>query len=202
MHFYKGKIIVHTGSMFSGKTSSLLEDIRRFQIAGYKTILFKPAIDIRYAKNQIVSHDNISLEAIRIETIEEIFEHNLEDYDVIGFDEFQFLKTKYKEFGNDHIFIKDVINRLVNALGKTVIIAGLDIDYLGNPFENIKEILPIADYITKHHAVCVICGNDAWISHRTVKDSKRVVIGEKDIYIPLCRECYNNLNTKGGVYHE
>lgn len=183
MHQYKGKLIIHTGSMFSGKTSSLEKDVKRFKIAGYKTLAFKPTVDIRYATSDIISHDQTSLEAILVEDIEGIIEYCKESNpDVVAIDEIQFLK------GN----IEDIVRAIKYMLEKevTVILAGLDIDFTGKPFEALKELMPIADYLNKHHAVCVKCGADAWVSHRKTKATERVVIGATKEYEPLCRKCY------------
>ena len=183
MHQYKGKLIIHTGSMFSGKTSSLEKDVKRFKIAGYKTLAFKPAVDTRYSTSDIISHDKTSLEAILVEDIDKIIEYCKDSNpDVVAIDELQFLNG-----GVDKIVegIKEMMSREV-----TVILAGLDIDFTGQAFEVIKELMPIADYLTKHHAVCVNCGTDAWVSHRKTKATERVVIGASKEYEPLCRKCY------------
>lgn len=187
MHQYKGKLIVHTGSMFSGKTSSLEKDIKRFQIAGYKTMVFKPGVDTRYKKDAIVTHDNTSLSAIIIDGISDIEEQSIKNgAEVIGIDEIQF-------FSGDVAKIIKGITNLLNR-GITVIIAGLDMDFSGNPFEIVKELMPISDYLNKHHAVCTMCGADAWISHRKIKNKERLVIGASEEYEPLCRCCYNKIN--------
>lgn len=183
MHQYKGKLIVHTGSMFSGKTSSLEKDIKRFAIAGYNTMAFKPSMDTRYTNTEIVTHDNTSLEAKLVDSIDGIVEYcKVKNPDVIGIDEVQFL-------GGD---IKDIVDGINKFLMKdvTVIVAGLDMDFTGQAFEIVKELMPIADYLHKHHAVCVECGTDAWVSHRKTEDTKRVVIGATREYEPLCRRCF------------
>lgn len=183
MHQYKGKLIIHTGSMFSGKTSSLEKDVKRFKIAGYNTLAFKPTVDTRYATSNIISHDKTSLEAILVEDIDKVIElckeHNP---DVVAIDEVQFLGG-----GVDKIVecIKEMTEREV-----TVILAGLDLDFSGRPFEALKELMPLADYLNKHHAVCVKCGTDAWVSHRKTKSTERVVIGATNEYEPLCRKCF------------
>lgn len=183
MHQYKGKLVIHTGSMFSGKTSSLEKDINRFNIAGYKTLAFKPAVDTRHNTSEIVSHDKMALEAILVGDIDEIIE-SCEEHspNVIGIDEVQFLGGE----------VEKIVTAIASLLEKdiTVIVAGLDIDFKGNPFEIIKELMPLADYLYKHHAVCVKCGTDAWISHRKSKATERVVIGAQRDYEPLCRKCY------------
>ncbi len=183
MHQYKGKLIIHTGSMFSGKTSSLEKDIKRFAIAGYNTIAFKPAVDTRYTDPKIVTHDNTSLQAVLVDNIDEIMkychEHNPS---VIAIDEVQFL-------GGEIASIIESINKLLEK-DTTVVIAGLDMDFTGQAFEIVKELMPIADYLYKHHAVCVKCGTDGWVSHRKIKDKERVVIGATKEYEPLCRGCF------------
>ncbi len=183
MHQYKGKLIIHTGSMFSGKTSSLEKDVNRFKIAGYKTIAFKPSVDTRYTKSKITTHDLTSLECVLVNDIEEIVEF-CKDFmpDVIAIDEVQFLQGDAKA-------IVDYINCFLEK-DITVILAGLDLDFTGQAFEIVKELMPIADYLHKHHAVCVKCGTDGWVSHRKTKDTERVVIGASKEYEPLCRRCY------------
>lgn len=183
MHQYKGKLIIHTGSMFSGKTSSLEKDVKRFKIAGYRTVAFKPSVDTRYETSEIVTHDKTYLEAILVNGIDEIMNY-CQDFnpEVVAIDEVQFLG------GN--------IDKIVEGINKflerdiTVILAGLDIDFSGQAFEILKELMPIADYLYKHHAVCVKCGVDAWVSHRKTKEKERVVIGAAKEYEPLCRKCY------------
>ncbi len=183
MHQYKGKLIIHTGSMFSGKTSSLEKDMKRFEIAGYRTVAFKPSIDTRYLKPEIVSHDNTSLHAVLVNSIDEIIKYcNMHKPEVIAIDEVQFLHGK----------VEDIIEAINNFLknNMTVVLAGLDMDYTGKPFEIVKELMPFADYLNKHHAVCVKCGTDAWVSHRKVEGKERIVIGAINEYEPLCRKCF------------
>ncbi|NLK44736.1 MAG: thymidine kinase [Tissierellia bacterium] len=183
MHQYKGKLIIHTGSMFSGKTSSLEKDVKRFMIAGYKTVAFKPSLDTRHLKAEIVTHDNTSLQAVLVDHVNEIVEYyNTYKPDVIAIDEVQFLGGRVDE-------IVSCVNRLLEN-NITIIIAGLDMDFTGSPFEIVKELMPIADYLYKHHAVCVKCGTDAWVSHRKTKDKERIVIGATKEYEPLCRKCF------------
>lgn len=183
MHQYKGKLIIHTGSMFSGKTSSLEKDVNRFNIAGYKTIAFKPTIDTRYESSKITSHDMRSMECVLVKDIYEIINY-CEEFtpDIIAIDEVQFLE------GDTKIII-DSINKFLEK-DITVILAGLDMDFSGQAFEVVKELMPIADYLHKHHAVCVKCGTDGWVSHRKTKDKERVVIGASKEYEPLCRKCF------------
>lgn len=183
MHQYKGKLIVHTGSMFSGKTSSLKRDIKRFTIAGYDVVAFKPAIDNRYSESKIVTHDNVSTEAVPVREVLDIINYCKENKpEVIAIDEIQFLEGE----------LEDIVRFLGSCLdkGQTIIVAGLDMDYRGKPFEIVKELMPISNYLYKHHAVCVGCGSDAWISHRKVEDDERIVIGTSEEYEPLCRDCY------------
>ena len=183
MHQYKGKLIIHTGSMFSGKTSSLEKDMKRFAIAGYSTLAFKPTVDTRYDSSEIKTHDNTILQAILIDKIEDIVKY-VEDNtpSVIGIDEVQFLG------GN----IEDIVENINEFLKRdvTVILAGLDMDFEGEAFEVVKELMPFADYLYKHHAVCVSCGTDAWVSHRKIRTKERVVIGATREYEPLCRRCF------------
>jgi len=174
---------VHTGSMFSGKTSSLEKDIKRFKIAGYNTLAFKPLVDNRYSKNEIVTHDLTYVSAILVNDINEIKEYCEEiKPDVIAIDEVQFLG------GNPEEIIEGIKGFLEKDL--TVVVAGLDMDYTGKPFEIVKELMPISDYLYKHHAVCAKCGTDAWVSHRKSEDEERIVIGASDEYEPLCRKCF------------
>jgi thymidine kinase len=192
LHQYKGKLIVHTGSMFSGKTSSLKNEIKRFIIAGYKAVAFKPSIDTRYKKNEIVTHDMTSIECILVDDIDQLMDYcNKLNPHVIAIDEIQFLGGSVQK-------IIASINELL-AKDITVVVAGLDIDYTGTPFEVVKELMPIADYLYKHHAVCVRCGSDAWVSHRKSQDKDRIKIGAEDEYEPLCRKCFLEVKKK---YHE
>ncbi|WP_297810714.1 thymidine kinase [uncultured Finegoldia sp.] len=183
MHQYKGKLIVHTGSMFSGKTSSLWKEVNRFRIAKYKVAVFKPKMDSRYSKEKVVTHDKNEMEAINVDGIEEIVEYTkTHDVNVIAIDEVQFINSKPKIF-------TDNINFLLEN-GYTIIVAGLDMDYEAKPFQLVKELLPICDYLEKHHAVCAICGNDAWVSYRISDDKNRIQLGASETYQPLCRKHY------------
>ena len=169
--------------MFSGKTSSLEKDIKRFNIAGYKTVAFKPAVDTRYPKSEIRTHDNTTLNAVMVNNISEIYEYcRIHNPDVIAIDEVQFLGGK----------IEDIVKAITKFLEKdvTVVLAGLDMDFSGQAFEIVKELMPMADYLYKHHAVCAKCGTDAWVSHRKTKAQERIVIGATDEYEPLCRKCF------------
>lgn len=181
MHVVKqhtGWIEVVCGSMFSGKTEELIRRLRRAVIARQKVEIFKPKIDNRYSDNEIVSHDKQKIKSHIIETPEEILKYALEAQ-VVGIDEAQFF---------DDSLIK-VAQTLAN-MGKRVIIAGLDQDYRGEPFGPIPQLLAIAEYITKTHAICVICGNPANYTYRTSQDTNKVVVGASDIYEARCRNCF------------
>ena len=174
----RGWIEVICGSMFSGKTEELIRRMRRAQIANLKTEIFKPAIDNRYDASNVVSHDENAILSQPVQHSQNIL-LLAQRVDVVGIDEAQF-------FDNG---IVNVCEQL--ALGGTrVIMAGLDMDFTGKPFGPVPQLLAIADYITKLHAICVHCGNIANYSYRKTKQSGQVVIGEMDIYEPRCRVCY------------
>ncbi len=175
---HTGWIEVVTGSMFSGKTEELIRRIRRAVIARQKVRLFKPAIDTRYSENEIVSHDQIKVKALVVKTADEIFNQSLEAQ-VVGIDEAQFFDES----------LVSVCQRLAN-MGKRVIIAGLDQDYLGQPFPPIPELLAVAEYITKTHAICVLCGNPANHTFRKTTDKDKVLIGSTEMYEARCRNCF------------
>jgi thymidine kinase len=176
----KGAIEVICGSMFSGKTEELIRRLKRARIAKQKVEIFKPMIDQRYDEVNIVSHNATSIPSTPIPSSSNILLMG-HDVDVIGIDEAQF-------FDNDLPF---VCEQLANS-GLRVIVAGLDMDYLGNPFGPMPQLLAIADYITKVHAICMHCGDLANHSFRTVFDNSLIVVGEKESYIPLCRSCFVN----------
>jgi thymidine kinase len=173
-----GWIEVITGCMFSGKTEELIRRLRRAQIAKQKVKIFKPKIDARYSKDSIVSHNDQSLPSILIDDIVEVLDHS-NDAQVIGIDEAQFF--------NEGII--GICNRLASK-GKRVIVAGLDQDHKGKPFEPIPQLLAIAEYITKQHAICVVCGNPADKTQRKTSDPNRVVVGAAEIYEARCRKCH------------
>lgn len=173
-----GWIEVICGSMFSGKTEELIRRIRRAEIAKMRVVIFKPVIDDRYSSSHIVSHDQQKAESITVEKSSEILEH-YDDEDVIGIDEAQFFDLE----------LVDVCQSLADK-GKRVIIAGLDQDYLGKPFEPIPQLLAVAEYITKTLAICVKCGNPANRTQRLSHDSDRVVVGTHNIYEARCRVCH------------
>lgn len=179
MKSQQGWIEVVCGAMFSGKSEELIRRLRRAQIARQKVQIFKPAIDARYDQHQIVSHSQMRMEADIVRSAAEIMQRVHEDTDVVGIDEGQF-------FDSDLV---QVCNTLANR-GKRVIVAGLDQDYLGQPFEPMPQLLAIAEYITKTLAICVQCGNPANYTQRLVASSDRVLVGASGIYEARCRRCF------------
>ena len=173
-----GRIEVVCGSMFSGKTEELIRRMKRAVFAHQKVEIFKPAIDTRYSDEDVVSHDSNSIRSTPVESSASILLLS-SDIDVVGIDEAQFLDDG----------LVDVCNQLANR-GVRVIIAGLDMDFKGVPFGPIPALCAIAEDVTKVHAICVKCGNLAYLSHRIVSGDKRVMLGEQTEYEPLCRECY------------
>lgn len=173
-----GWIEVVCGSMFSGKTEELIRRLKRAKIAGQKVEIFKPAVDVRYDEEDVVSHDKSKVTATPVQNASQILFY-AEEFEVVGIDEAQF-------FSNELV---DVCDELANK-GKRVIIAGLDMDYLGKPFGPIPLLMSTAEYVTKVHAICMRCGNLASYSHRTIKNDKLVLLGETDSYEPLCRKCF------------
>lgn len=174
-----GWIEIVCGSMFSGKTEELIRRLNRARIAKQKVEIFKPEVDTRYDDNDVVSHDSKSVSSIPVQNASQILFY-LDDFEVVGIDEAQF-------FGDELV---QVCNELANR-GKRVIVAGLDMDFMGKPFGPIPKLLATAEYVTKVHAICMRCGNLAHYSHRTIKNEKLVMLGETDIYEPLCRRCFN-----------
>ena len=173
-----GRIEVVCGSMFSGKTEELIRRLRRAQFAKQKVEIYKPAIDVRYSEEDVVSHDKNHILSTPIDSSASILLLS-SDIDVVGIDEAQFF-----DMG-----IVEVCNELANR-GVRVIVAGLDMDYKGVPFGPMPALCAIADDVTKVHAICVRCGNLAYVSHRKVDSTQRVLLGETTEYEPLCRECY------------
>ena len=173
-----GWIEVIVGSMYSGKTEELIRRLRRAQIARQKVEIFKPAIDDRYGRDQIVSHSELRIPSRAVRTAQEVLRY-AHEAQVIGIDEGQFL-------GPDLV---KVCERLARR-GKRVIVAGLDQDYRGRPFEPMPQLLAIAEYITKTLAICVICGNPANRSYRTKHRTGRVLVGGTDLYEARCRRCF------------
>lgn len=173
-----GWIEVIVGSMFSGKTEELIRRLKRAEIAKQRVEIFKPQVDTRYSEDEVVSHDENAIRSTPVTSSQNIIllANNI---DVVGIDEAQFFDTG----------LVDACNKLANR-GIRVIVAGLDMDFQGNPFGPIPKLLAAAEYITKVHAICVRCGNLAQFSHRLSDSDKLVVLGETDIYEPLCRNCY------------
>ncbi len=179
-----GRIEVVCGSMFSGKTEELIRRIKRAVFARQRVEIFKPSIDTRYSDEEVVSHDRNAIRSTPVDTSASILLLS-SDIDVVGIDEAQFLDEG----------LVDVCNQLANR-GVRVIVAGLDMDFRGVPFGPMPALCAIADEVTKVHAICVRCGALAYLSHRLVADEKRVLLGEKAQYEPLCRECYRKANSK------
>ncbi|HCE58199.1 MAG TPA: thymidine kinase [Prolixibacteraceae bacterium] len=177
-----GVVEVIAGSMFSGKTEELIRRLKRAKIARQKVEIFKPAIDIRYSLTEVVSHDENSIQSTPVENSANILLLS-GNVDVIGIDEAQFFDKGLVE----------VVVKLAN-LGIRVIVAGLDMDFKGEPFGPIPELMAIADHVDKVHAICVKCGNIAQFSHRLSNMEQVVLLGEKNVYEPLCRSCFRETN--------
>lgn len=173
-----GWIEVVCGSMFSGKTEELIRRLNRALIAHQKVEIFKPTIDQRYDKKKIVSHKESAISSTPVHFANDILLQSA-NCDVVGIDEAQFFDEE----------IVTVADTLANQ-GKRVIIAGLDMDFKGRPFKPMDALMAIAEYITKVHAICMRCGNVASYSHRRTQSEQTIVIGEKDIYEALCRNCF------------
>lgn len=173
-----GWIEIICGSMFSGKTEELIRRIRRAEFANQPLILFKPKIDNRFSDKHVISHKGSSFEAVIVNHSSEILT-NWQGQKVVAIDEAQFF---------DHEIIT-VCNDLANR-GARVIVAGLDMDYQGNAFGPMPNLMAIAEYVTKVHAICVSCGNLAHYSQRTVQQTEQVLVGAVEKYRPLCRTCY------------
>jgi thymidine kinase len=179
-----GSIEVIVGSMFSGKTEELIRRLRRAKFAKQSVEIFKPQIDVRYSVDEVVSHDENSIRSTPVENSANILLLT-GNVDIVGIDEAQFFDKGLVE----------VVVKLAN-MGIRVIIAGLDMDFKGNPFGPMPELMAVSDFVTKVHAICVRCGNIAQFSHRLSEKEQVVLLGEKDIYEPLCRTCYLDANLK------
>lgn len=177
----RGWVEVICGSMFSGKTEELIRRLKRAEYAKLKVEIFKPLIDTRYSEEEVVSHDETSIRSTPVESSGNIL-LLAGNVDVIGIDEAQFFDKN----------LVDVCNKLANN-GIRVIVAGLDMDYLGKPFGPIPALMAEAEYVTKVHAICMQCGNLAQYSHRIADSDKLVLLGETDEYEPLCRVCFNKV---------
>ena len=179
-----GWVEVICGSMFSGKTEELIRRLKRAEFANQKVEIFKPRIDVRYSDDEVVSHEGNSIRSTPVDSA-----HNIPilatDVQVVGIDEAQFFDNA----------IVEVVRGLANQ-GIRVIVAGLDMDFMGNPFGPMPALMAQAEYVTKVHAICVRCGNLANHSHRLSGGDKLVMLGEKDTYEPICRHCFNKATGK------
>ena len=181
-----GSIEVICGSMFSGKTEELIRRMKRAQFANQKVEIYKPAVDVRYSEDEVVSHDSHSIPSTPIDSPASMLLLS-SDVEVVGIDEAQFFDDT----------IVEVVQTLANR-GVRVIIAGLDMDFAGKPFGPMPSLMAVAEDVQKVHAICVKCGSPANHSHRLSANEQLVMLGEKDSYEPLCRHCYNSaLNTTG-----
>lgn len=178
-HLRTGWIEVICGSMFSGKTEELIRRLNRARIAKLNVRIFKPALDTRYHEENIVSHSALTIHSTPVQTAGQIL-HLAGSCDVVGIDEAQFFDKG----------IVDVCNTLADQ-GKRVIVAGLDMDFAGQPFGCMPQLLAIGEYVTKVHAICVVCGDIAQYSYRLVPSQERVLLGETDSYEARCRRCFN-----------
>ena len=179
LHTAPGWIEVIAGSMFSGKSEELIRRLRRAKIARQKVQVFKPKIDVRYSADHIVSHSEMRHESRTVETAAELLANIEPETEVVGIDEGQFFDRE----------LVDVANELARR-GLRVIIAGLDQDYTGKPFEPMPQLLAIAEYITKTHAICVRCGQPANYSQRIFASEERVAVGAGSMYEARCRRCF------------
>ncbi|MDB5191176.1 MAG: thymidine kinase [Segetibacter sp.] len=175
----RGWIEVICGSMFSGKTEELIRRLKRARIANLKVEIFKPAIDVRYDDLNVVSHDSNVINSTPIDNSQTIL-LMANDVDIVGIDEAQFFDDEITH-----------VCEMLALKGVRVIVAGLDMDYLGRPFGQMPKLLAVADFITKLHAICVRCGHLANISYRKSHEGAQVLLGEMDLYEPRCRKCYH-----------
>ena len=178
----QGWIEVVVGSMFSGKSEELIRRLRRAQIARQKVQIFKPTLDNRYADSDIVSHSEMRIPSENVSSSRELLERVQPDTEVVGIDEGQFFDLD----------LPAVCNTLADR-GTRVIVAGLDQDYLGKPFEPMPQLLAIAEYITKTLAICMVCGNPANHTQRLVASADRVLLGAQGMYEARCRRCFDPL---------
>jgi thymidine kinase len=175
-----GWIEVITGSMFSGKSEELIRRLRRAQIARQKVQIFKPSFDNRFAQAEIVSHSEMRIQGVNVGNSAELLRLIDEDTEVVGIDEAQF-------FDND---LPAACTKLAESF-KRVVVAGLDTDYLGNPFEPMPVMMAIAEYVTKTHAICMVCGNPASHTQRLVASEERMLLGATGTYEARCRRCFD-----------
>ena len=177
---HAGWIEVIVGSMFSGKSEELIRRLRRAQIARQKVQIFKPAVDTRYDEDHIVSHSEMRIPSCAVPGARALLDQVAPDTEVVGIDEGQFFDAE----------LPAVCNTLADQ-GKRVIVAGLDKDYLGRPFEPMPQLLAIAEYITKTLAICMVCGNPANHTQRLVANEDRVLVGATGLYEARCRRCFD-----------
>jgi len=180
----KGWIEVITGSMFSGKTEELIRRIKRAELANLQVQIFKHILDARYAKDKVVSHDKTAIKSIQVSNSREILSH-ISNVKVVGIDEGQFFDKGLIE----------VVEFMANS-GIRVIVAGLDMDYRGEPFGPMPELMARAEFVTKLHAICLKCGGLATYSHRKIHNIEIVLPGTENEYEPLCRKCFNQVNAR------
>ena len=176
----RGWIEVITGSMFSGKSEELIRRLRRAEIARQRVQTFKPILDDRFSQHQIVSHSDMRIGSEGVGSSDQLVERVSDDTEVVGIDEGQFFDAN----------LPAACNALADR-GKRVIVAGLDQDYLGRPFEPMPQLLAVAEYITKTLAICVVCGNPANHTQRLVASTDRVLVGAGGIYEARCRNCFD-----------
>ena len=176
----QGWIEVIVGCMFSGKSEELIRRLRRAQIARQRVQIFKPIVDTRFSDDHIVSHSDMRIQSEAVATSRLLLERVGTDAEVVGIDEGQFFDLE----------LPMVCNTLADR-GVRVIVAGLDQDYLGKPFEPMPQLLAIAEYITKTHAICVVCGNPASHTQRLVASGDRVLVGASGLYEARCRACFD-----------
>lgn len=186
----QGWIEVICGSMFSGKTEELIRRLKRAEFAKMKVEIFKPRVDVRYSEEAVVSHDHNSIRSTIVDGSAQLLLLTA-DIEVVGIDEAQFFDDGLPE----------VCNELANQ-GIRVVVAGLDMDYLGRPFGPIPNLLAIAEFVTKVHAICVHSGNLAQYSYRVAEGDSLVQLGEKESYLPLSRESFNEMMAKKNIHEE
>jgi thymidine kinase len=186
----QGWIEVIVGSMFSGKSEELIRRLRRARIARQRVQVFKPRIDTRYSTDDIVSHGEMRMESAVVDSAHDLLERIQADTEVVGIDEGQFDQE-----------LPAVCSALADR-GVRVIIAGLDQDYLGKPFEPMPQLLAIAEYITKTHAICMVCGNPANHTQRLVASGDRVLVGAAGLYEARCRRCFDPQLSRTSVSSE
>jgi thymidine kinase len=174
-----GWIEVVCGSMFSGKTEELIRRLKRARIARQRVEIYKPSTDTRYSEDEVVSHDETAIASTPVHTASQIL-LLVSDADVVGIDEGQFFDDE----------LVNVCQQLARQ-GKRVIVAGLDQDYLGKPFDPMPKLMAVAEYVTKLHAVCVVCGTPANHSQRITANDEHVLLGARESYEPRCRQCFS-----------